>query len=203
MLEIYNNLFKALNLEKVTFCNWKDTHLSAQNLLGDGDLDLYVPLKFKTKFNEVSKNKGFRRVISYQANHDYIEHYYGLDQLTSKFVHIHVYYKIITGEHISKNYDLPIENFIIENLDKSYLLPKLTINGQNVIFLIRYFLKIGSLFGLLQYWRDIKKYSNEWEYIDCPNTFKDILDLRLSYKELEKMNQLYISSKYLNKFLFS
>ena len=57
---------------------------------------------FKAHFEEIATREGFRRAISYQAAHDCIEHYFALDETASKFVHIHVYFKIITGEHASK-----------------------------------------------------------------------------------------------------
>ena len=203
MLEIYKNLFKNLNNENITFCNWKDHHTAEKHLEGNGDLDIFIPLRLRKEFDRISKKEGFRQVSSYQSSHNYIRHYYGLDEPTSKFVHIHAYFRIITGEHISKNYDLPIESYILENLDNSFLLPKTNIAAQNAIFLIRYFLKIGSLYGLIQYWRDFRKYSNEWNYIKHDCNFDDISELKLSFQDLEKMKQIFVSSSFAKKFLFS
>tara|TARA_Y100000816_G_scaffold292550_1_gene288554 strand:+ start:4594 stop:6027 length:1434 start_codon:yes stop_codon:yes gene_type:complete len=203
MLEIYRDLFKALKNEDVSYCNWKDHYDVEKNLEGHGDLDLFVPLRLKLAFEEISKKIGFRQVLSYQSSHDHVEHYYGLDKSTLKFVHIHVYFKIITGEHISKNYDIPFENYILENLDESDFLPKTNIIAQNVIFLTRYFLKIGSLYGLFQYWRDQRKYSNEWKFLNHDCNFKDVLELNLSFKDLEEMKKIFKSSSFTKKILFS
>jgi thymidylate kinase len=203
MLSVYNNFFKELHNKNIIFCNWKDHHAVNNYLNGDGDLDLFVPIRFKKNFDEIAKNEGFRRVISFQSNHDYIEHYYGLDQVTLKFVHIHVYFKIITGEHASKNYDLPLENYILINLDRSSILPKINVVGQHTIFLIRYFLKIGSIYGIFQYWRDIKKYSNEWNSFEKNFDYDDILDLGIFKSELKYLDKIYTSSFLLKKFFLS
>ena len=203
MLQVFHNLFKALHAENVIFCNWKDYHSIEKHLNGDGDLDIYIPIRFKSHFEEVSKSQGFQRVISYQADHDYIEHYFGLDQTTAKLVHIHVYFKIITGEHASKNYELPLERFIIENLDNSYHLPKINISGQHTIFLIRYFLKIGSIYGLFQYWRESDKYLNEWHSYSNIFDYDSIVELGISSKALNEMHHVYESSSSFQKLLLS
>ena len=203
MLEVFNNLFKRLHSENVIFCNWKDFHAVDKYLKGDGDLDIFIPLRYRAKFDQIAKKEGYRRVVSYQSHFDYIDHYYGLDRSTSQFVHIHLYFKIITGEHVSKNYDLPIENFILDNLDRSTLLPKINNSAQQAIFYIRYFLKIGSIYGIYQFWRDSKKYSEEWNSLNHHFEFKDILELGISIDELKLMKEIYIKSSLLKKFLYS
>ena len=203
MLQVFNNLFKTLHAENIIFCNWKDHHAIDRHLNGDGDLDLFVPIGFKAKFEEIAQLEGYRRVICYQANHDYIEHYFGLDHATSQFVHIHVYFKIITGEHASKNYDLPLENYILKNLDTSSYLPTINIAGKHAIFLIRYFLKIGSIYGLFQYWRESEKYLNEWHSYDHAFNFESIVELGISRNELNEMNKAYESPSFFKKLLLS
>ena len=203
MLQVFHNLFTALHSENVIFCNWKSHHSIEQHLNGDGDLDIYVPIRFKAHFEEIAIREGFRRAISYQAAHDCIEHYFGLDQTASKFVHIHVYFKIITGEHASKNYDLPLEKYILENLDSSSHLPKINIAGQHTIFLIRYFLKIGSVYGLFQYWRELDKYSNEWDSYNNIFDYDAILELGISNNALNEMHKIYESSDLLKKLSLS
>lgn len=203
MLKIFDNLFHKLNGAGVLFCNWKGHNTLQNHLNGEGDLDLFVPLRFKVEFEKIIESESFKRVISYQADHDFIEHYFGLDKATNKFVHIHVYFKIVTGEHISKNYILPLEQFILKNLDTSSILPKTNVGAQQVIFLIRYFLKIGSFYGLLQYRRELKKYSEEWDLIDDNYDLEGVLELNLSRRDLYIMRKVYKSSSFFKKFFLS
>ena len=203
MLQVFNSLFKALHAKNIIFCNWKDNHAVADHLNGIGDLDLYVPISQKVQFEDIAKKEGFRRVLSYQASHSYIEHYYGLDKENSIFVHIHVYFKIITGEHVSKNYDLPLERYLTSNIETSSELPTLNSSAQRSIFLIRYFLKIGSVYGLTQYFRELEKYSKEWNYIAHDFNYESIPELEISIEELKKLNQVYESSTFIKKFYSS
>jgi len=205
MLEIFHNLFKELHANDVIFCNWKGGHAVKSHLDGYGDLDLFVPIRCKAEFEKIVESEGFRRVISYQADHDFIEHYYGLDEPTFKFSHIHVYFKIVTGEHVSKNYILPLDSYILANLNTSSNLPTINVKGGRSIFLIRYFLKIGSLYGLLQLWREVDKYLNEWNSFGNYHeyNYENISELGLSAHEVRKMSDIYESSSLCRKILFS
>ena len=203
MLRVFKNLFEALHADDVIFCNWKGHYAAENHLKGVGDLDLFVPLNFKKKFEQIAQDNGFKRVISYQSNHDYIEHYFGLDSDSSVFVHIHVYFKIITGEHASKNYNLPLENYIRRNIDASALLPKINTAGMHTIFLIRYFLKIGSIYGYFQYWREIEKYKNEWSLFNPDFSFESISELGLINKELNQMRIVFENKSILHHLVLS
>ena len=203
MLQVFNSLFKSLHAKNIIFCNWKDHHAVADHLNGIGDLDLYVPISQKVQFEDIVKKEGFRRVLSYQSSHSYIEHYYGLDKANSIFVHLHVYFKIITGEHVSKNYDLPLERYLTQNIETSSELPTLNSSAQRSIFLIRYFLKIGSVYGLMQYFRELEKYSKEWNYLADDFNYESIPELGMSIEEFKKLNQAYDSSPFIKKFYLS
>ena len=102
-----------------------------------------------------------------------------------------------------KNYDLPLENYMLENLDSSSHLPKINVAGQHAIFLIRYFLKIGSVYGLFQYWRELDKYSNEWDSYNNIFDYDAILELGISNNALNEMHKIYESSDLLKKLLLS
>ena len=202
MVRIFHDFFNELRAEDIIFCNWKGHHQVNENLEGEGDLDIFTPLASKKKFEEIATEGGFKRVLSYQAEHPFIEHFYGFDVDTLKFVHLHVYFKIVTGEHISKNYMLPLENYLTRNLDFNFLLPTINENAKLNIFLIRYFLKIGSLFGLVQYFREREKYSNEWSSM-VHTSNDDIIDLNLSNEILQEMKTTYLSSSPLSKLILS
>ena len=203
MLKIFQSLFQSLHSDKVQFCNWKSHYEVDRFLQGEGDLDLFIPLAEKTNFEEIAIKVGFRKVLSYQGNHDYIDHYYGFDIDSFKFAHIHVYFKIVTGEHISKNYTLPLEEYIKDNEDRSKILPSLNEQAKRSVFLIRYFLKIGSIYGLVQYFIEKKKYSLEWNSYKPVEGYDQIDALNLSSKELSLLESTYVSSNFFSKLYLS
>ena len=203
MLKVFKALFDALHKDGIKFCNWK-SHYDVQNQLnGNGDLDLFVPFSNKASFEAAINPIGFRRFNSYQASHSFIEHYYGLDSNSGKFAHIHVYFKIVTGEHISKNYILPLDPFIIANSNYAIDIPTVNESAKITIFLIRHFLKIGSPFGLLQYWRELDKHMSEWRLIDFRGLDTHIPEINLTAGELEKMAEVYISSGLVANFILA
>ena len=141
MLKIYKSLFSSLIENQIVFCNWKGHADVKSHLNGDGDLDTFIPESYRNKFDNIAKGIGFINVVSYQADHDFIEHYFGYDSDSNRFAHLHVYFKIVTGESATKNYLLPIENYLSDNLINSSLLPRPNETASKTIFLLRHFLK--------------------------------------------------------------
>ncbi|MEL0114675.1 MAG: hypothetical protein VW894_00025 [Gammaproteobacteria bacterium] len=203
MLKIFYNLFNSLELQNIPFCNWKGHYASVEHLEGRGDLDLYVPLSFKAEFEQIIKESNFKKVLSFQARHDFIEHYYGQDKDTLQFVHLHVYFKIVTGEHISKNYILPIEQYVQKNTESSNILPALSQSARINIFLVRFYLKIGSFYGLLQYFRELKKYTSEWKSFDQSTESTCLPDLELSKNEIDYLRYVYKTGSIFKQIYFS
>ena len=203
MLEILSNLFKDLHINSVPFCNWKGHSMSDEHLMGIGDLDLFVPISKKNEFNMIVRNHEYKKVYSFQANHEFVDHYLGLDKKTQKFSHLHVYFKIVTGEHASKNYILPLENIILKNLDNSRVLPSPDTKLKNVIYMIRFYLKFSSIYGLLQYYREKKKHEDEWAYLEKISNYDDIKELGLSSEFLEKLQKVFMHSSIITKIFYS
>ncbi len=203
MLRIFEDLFKDLRKENISFCNWKGYGDLKNQLAGSGDLDIFVHLDDKKKFEEISKCRGFSHVVSYQANHSFLEHYYGFDSKSQKFAHMHVYFKIVTGEHISKNYILPLDNYLMRNIDFNSLLPSLSENAKLNILLIRYFLKIGTLLGILQYKSVEKKTSLDWNLIQIKQIKNGLPELGLSEKALNEMLRAYKNLSFFWKIYYS
>ena len=203
MLEILSNLFEDLHYNSIPFCNWKGHCFADEHLKGNGDLDLFIPISKKNEFENISRNLGFKKVNSFQADHEFIDHYFGLDKETQMFSHLHVYFKIVTGEHASKNYILPLDKIILENLDNSKVLPTPNPKLKNSIFLIRFYLKFSSFYGLVQYYRERKKYEDEWKSLEVISEYDDIKELDLSAEYLNKLQQVFINSSIATKIFFS
>lgn len=197
MLTVIEDLFADLSAANVPFCNWKGVDTAEDALNGGGDLDLFVPMSSSKAFQEVADRQGFRRVNSFQAQHDFIEHYYALDPFENKFAHLHIYYKIVTGEHASKNYMLPLDEYLLRNIDEH----KLNNIAARNVFLVRHFLKVGSLYGLFQYSRELSRYSCEWKSFDHSQPYREVPELDLSDSELDRLRCVYQDACLLKQFL--
>ena len=104
---------------------------------------------------------------------------------------------------MSKNYILPLEEYIKNNSNYSKILPSMNEQGRHSIFLIRYFLKIGSIYGLAQYFREKQKYSLEWNSYKPIERYNQIEALNLSSKELSLLETAYESPNFFYKLYLS
>lgn len=203
MLKIYYNLFEELRSKKISFCNWKGHYNLQSYLEGRGDLDLFVLNDHRLRFEEILKRNNFINVSSFQASHDSIEHFIGLDNYSGKLVHLHVYFELVTGESYTKNYKLPLENFIVKNIVYDGKLAIVNKEAALTIFLVRYFIKIGSLYGLLQFYRDQEKYLNELKYIGIVDVKNDLKELNISLEYLKNLHKIFFNKSFIAHFFAS
>ena len=148
MIKLYRKLFDILRREDIFHCSWKSNNLLNEFLNGNGDLDLFVDLEQKANFEAAVRQLGFIEVSSFVSNFPYVTHYIGFDSESRKLAHIHVYYKFVTGESNSKNYILPLENLIKKHNASVRRITVPITELQKFIYLLRFFIKIGSTFGL-------------------------------------------------------
>lgn len=204
MLEVYKILLSELEKSEVMYCSWKSNHNLEHFLEGHGDLDLYVPFENRSDFEEICKKCGFINFKSRINAFPFVKHYMCFDSNSNAFAHIHVYYKFVTGESNSKNYIIPFENWIDNNLISNDSLPVPNYEAQFIIFITRYFLKFGTIQGLALLYRDKNKYIEEWNGI-CKYLCTSNIDTPswVSIDELMKMKYLYEKGSFWQKFLYS
>jgi thymidylate kinase len=167
VLETYQDIFKQLNSSSIQYCSWKNNHLLDQSLIGLRDLDLLVDINRLKDFEVLLRQHGFAEFIPPRPSSRCIRHYYKLDAVDGILCHLHVYFRIITGESLFKNYQLPFEKAILQNsfLNASEI-QECNPSHQLQLYAIRQFIKCSSLPSLLTVIRDRKDYSAERNYID-------------------------------------
>lgn len=159
MVNIFTALFQESHTAKVRFFNWKGYRCFESYLHGDGGFDLFVPLHLKAEVEKSDEREGLRRVVSYQTGRDIVEHYYGSN---SKFAHSHLHFKKATRENASKNYLLPLDKYLQDNLKVKSNLPAMIGSARWVMYLVLHFLKIGSSCKVFQSWRANERYGAKW-----------------------------------------
>lgn len=213
MNEKYNQnklieFLQILELNEVDYVIWKNLHKLDQSLNGFFNIDLYVPLSHRDKFIEVAKSKNCINTNHVVNNFPFISHYYLLGE-NNKVFHIHTYFKLITGESFLKEFDLPIEDLIFENRIKHDLLNIWIVNKKiyAYIFIIRHFLKSGSLVSRNLYKKQISSYKEEWEFInfkdkktltELPFFKKDILEKSKLFNQEFQLPNLISANKFRN-----
>ena len=102
------NIFKDLNANKVEYVVWKNTNLIDNFFLGKENLDIHIHNNHHEKFKFLIKKNNWIEAKSTSNNFQEIKHYLFFEH--NKILHIHAYFKLFTGNSISKNYDL--SNFV-------------------------------------------------------------------------------------------
>lgn len=148
----------------IDYVSWKNNHQLQSVMLGEGDIDLFVPLGDRSEFIRICKDHDWIELQNPVSKQSWITHFYGLGANLEIF-HIHVYFKIITGESWLKEYTLPFDNWMIKNRvrNKYHDIWILNSPSQAYLFLLRHMLKCGSFSSRLLYKRELVSYREEWE----------------------------------------
>src|SRR5215216_6331582 len=116
MLNLINNFIKELNATGMVYCHWKSNIRLAASLDGQTDIDLLLHREDADAFRAILRQLHFRQA---QLDDDQpfpaMEHYYAPDEESGVLVHVHVYYAVITGESLAKNYRFPLDEMLFRN----------------------------------------------------------------------------------------
>jgi hypothetical protein len=158
------SLLAELEIQNIPYVSWKNNHQLGSVLLGIGDIDLFVPSGNRSKFIDLCRSQGWIETINSVSRHPWVSHFYRLGDNYECF-HVHVYFKLITGETWIKEYSIPFDSWMIESRVWSVNHDVWVLNdsSQAYLFLVRHLLKCGSFSSRLLYKREIDSYREEWK----------------------------------------
>jgi thymidylate kinase len=164
---------EELNTNGVRYCHWKSNLSLSKSLSGQSDVDLLVHREDARLFRTILSQLDFRPAAN-KDGEDFpsIEHHFALDEESGVLVHVHAYFRVITGDSLSKNYRFPIEEMLLQNTRMEDSIPLLAKSAELIVFTLRIMLKHTSLVELVllaRYWKDVKQEINwllETESID-------------------------------------
>ena len=166
MLNKLQQLIEKLSTNEIRYCHWKSNSALSQVLAGQTDVDFLIHRKNGDSFRLIMSQLEFRPTgIQGDAPFPAVEHYFALDQETGILVHVHAYYRVITGESLSKNLHLPLEEMLLQNVREEDSIQVPVKSAELVIFTIRMMLKHTSLVELFMLVRDWKGVRREVEWL--------------------------------------
>lgn len=155
-LELIARLIQILEAENISYCHWKSNTEWEKCLSGINDLDLLVSIEGKERFLSILSRLNFIRAFSPDESwFPHICHYYGYDAASDKMVHIHLYYKLILGHDLIKNYHLPVEKAFLQSAAHCSGLKTPDCELEFIVLVIRMVLKrrfLSLLLGHPRYW---------------------------------------------------
>jgi thymidylate kinase len=114
--ELLADLAGRLHDEGVRYCHWKGTFNVHRIRSGEGDADLLVHRQDAGRFEMALAALGLKRAIDpLRPRTPSVAHFYGLDQASGVLIHLHVYYRLVTGQPLLDNYTLPLEELLLHN----------------------------------------------------------------------------------------
>ena len=164
---------KSLDTARIPYVSWKNNHEISGALSGETDLDLFVPLQFRAAFLSAATASAWIRFENPVARYPWVTHFYNLDEELREF-HLHVYFKLVTGESWLKEFILPFDEFLLSERfrigeDGVWGLNK---RAQAYLYAVRHLLKGGSFFSRTHYRRELESYREEWE--QCEQRVEDL-----------------------------
>lgn len=178
-------IFQEINNKKINYVVWKNLNLLEDFFLGNENIDIYVEYNDKEKFISLLKSKEWIEVSSNTNNLRDIKHFLFFSY--DKVYHIHVYFKLLTGNSVSKNYDLTnlcdfFENKIFDDkfglwimdYKLQMLLFKIRLASKNITILDKYIVK-----------RDLGSFKNEYSLLNKKLTYLEHSDHKIN-KILQK-----------------
>lgn len=137
-------LLNALNHSGVRFVHWKSNIHLDDALAGNTDLDILVHPDDRDSFIIAVINTGFVKIISQPwASYPDVEDWLGMDIATTKFLHLHVHYQLVTGLKRVKHLYLPWGEQVLANCinhSSGWPMPNRTL--ETVVFFIRIWAKM-------------------------------------------------------------
>ncbi|HET7008628.1 MAG TPA: hypothetical protein VFK65_24220 [Candidatus Binatia bacterium] len=165
MLAKIRDLIEELNKSGIRYCHWKSNLSLAKALAGQTDIDLLVHRKDAGLFRAILGQQCFRPAITTDGeSFPSVEHYYALDEESGVLVHVHAYFRVITGESLAKNFRLPIEEMLLQNTREVDSVRVPIQSAELVVFTMRMMLKHTSpmeLVLLARYWKQVQR-EVEW-----------------------------------------
>ena len=166
ILRTIKDLVEDLNDRGIRYCHWKSNWALAETMMGKTDLDLLVHKEDADSFREVLKGLNFVSVLMVGAPplHS-VEHYHALDSATGTIVHVHAYYRVVTGESLAKNYRLPVEDMLLSRTRKEGIVNIPVPGAELIIFVLRMSVKHTTVPELVLLTRQWSAVSQEIDWL--------------------------------------
>ncbi len=169
-LQLAGQLFTRLGDSGVRYCQWKSNQGLAAALTGEGDLDLLIHAEDTDRFQAIIAELGFKLCAqpAWQSQPSVV-HYYGCDGPTGRFLHLHVYYRLVSGGHVLKNFRLPLERLLLTQSHQQHGVVVPDRAAELLVFVVRKMLEAGGWCELALQRRDLAHLRRELEWL-LPST---------------------------------
>jgi thymidylate kinase len=149
-LKLVLRLCEALKEEDINYCHWKSNNALERSANGENDIDLLISRADSSRFSEILYRLGFKLAKApIDKQMPGVLDYFGYDQQSDKWVHVHAHYQLIMGDDMTKNFRLAIEVPYLESVYWDGIFKVPAIEFEFVVFVIRMVLKHSTWDAIL------------------------------------------------------
>jgi thymidylate kinase len=156
------SFFAALSEKEITYCHFKSNNNLKPALEGIDDLDLLVKWANIDDFMGTVQEFGFRPAFDrHSVPTPFVYHFFGFDDEEGLLIHLHVYFRIVTGGSILKNHWIQVEDMLLDESRPEgvggVFIP--SAEADLILFVIRKFIEQTSIvehFLFLRDWDNIR-----------------------------------------------
>lgn len=135
-------LIEGLMEAGVRFCHWKSNIRLPESLRGEEDIDLLVHREDAGAFDTALVRCGFKVAASRGGlTHPGVFHAFALNDTASGLVHVHAYFRVVSGDSLVKSYRLPIERELLVGGSAMDGMPVPAPEAELALFALRMLLK--------------------------------------------------------------
>jgi thymidylate kinase len=143
-------LCETLQAEEIDYCHWKSNAAIDRSASGENDLDLLVSRADVQRFINILFKLGFKEADALHEDQlPGVLNFYGYDEISGQFVHVHAHFQLVLGQDFTKNYRLPIERAYLDSAVQADLFRLPSPEFEFVVFIIRMVLKHSTLDTIL------------------------------------------------------
>lgn len=167
-------LISDLRATGVAFIHWKSNHRLEADLRTGGELDLLVAPASAVAFEEVLARHGFHAAeCQPHASFPGIRHYFGLDAGSGRILHLHVYFQLVTGGGLLKNFRFPSEALFGREERDICGVPLPAARDELALFIVRKGIESSSILEMLFLRRERANVLEELRFLEQLCSAKD------------------------------
>jgi hypothetical protein len=139
-VDLLLSLLVAFREHDIQYCYWKSRRRIRAALSGDSDLDLLVARVDRDRAHGILLEQGFKAFPCVaHRDHPAIASFLGYDEPSGRIVHVHVHFRLVTGDKLLNQYRLPWEDVILARAVAHPLLPirVLDIASEALVMVVR------------------------------------------------------------------
>lgn len=178
MVPTIETLIERLNEAGIRYCHWKSNWALPQTVLGQTDIDVLIFRPDAQRFRDILKDLGFEPSI--EAGVQAIpstEHHIALDEETGTLVHVHAYYRVITGESLTKNYRLPVEEMLLANTRREGIVNVPVMGAELIVFVLRMMVKHTTAIEIVLLTRQTSQLRGEVAWLMTDDALEEAVKL--------------------------